>query len=90
MKMKWKDLFDYVSKKVNFRYKEGKPKTTENVIWACYGDLGFVRKFCKKHGIPISSVISRLNETGGYCDCEVLFNSIEHIDENEEILGEEK
>jgi len=83
VKTSWKELFDFLEEKVNFHYKKEQSKTPENISWICFGDLRFVEAFCKTRNLDTSAVIKRLNETGGYCDCEVLFNSVANIDSNE-------
>lgn len=76
-KMKYEKLYDYLRKKCNFRKEKGKD------TWTCFGDLRFVKEFCKKHNLNFKKIKERVEGTGGYCDCEVLFNSTEKINDNE-------
>ena len=77
--MKYKKLFDYLEKKSNFR----KVKTEDT--WTCYNDLRFTKQFCKENKLNFEELKKKLEDTGGFCDCEVLFNSAEKIKEDEEI-----
>jgi len=79
-KLKWDNLFDYIHKKCNLREVKGK------LTWTCYGDLKFVKEFCNEYNLPFEKIKKRLNAAGGYCDCEVLLNSMAEIDKNEYIL----
>ena len=81
--LRWKDLFEFVNEKVNFKYREGKPETAENMTWTCNGKLKFVEEFCGKHSLDFETIKMRLENTGGYCDCEVIFNSVERTNGNE-------
>lgn len=74
--MIWGDLFEFVSDKVNFHQVNGEWN------WTCHGDLRFAKEFIEKCGLNEEEVLEKLRNTGGYCDCEVLFNSAEVIDEN--------
>ena len=77
--MKYKELFDYLGKKCNFRKKKGIP------TWNCDNELTFTKEFCKKHKLNFERIKKRLEDTGGYCDCEVLFNSIHKINNLEDL-----
>ena len=68
------DLFDYVAKKCNFH--EDKKK---EMRWTCHKDLRFTRQFCKENKLDFEKVRKLLEHSGGYCDCEVLFNSAEKV-----------
>lgn len=91
--VKGKDLFDFVSEKVNFRSTQGKPineEKPENITWTCHHDLRFVKEFCERHSIPNEQIISELKAWGGYCDCEVLWNAVDHIDGDRSLQGSVK
>ena len=70
----FEELFKYLQTKCNFHGE--KP---EDITWTCFGDLRFTRTFCEANVLEFESVKERLNGTGGYCDCEVLFNSTVHL-----------
>ena len=71
------DLFDYLDNACDFKQSEkGNP---ESITWICDSELTKTKEFCKIHDIDFSVVESRLESTGGYCDCEVLFNSADNI-----------
>ena len=81
--MKWKALFDYLEEKVNFRYV-GK-KSVENITWDCDHKLTHTKQFCKDNNIDFRKVEALCCATGGYCDCEVLFNTTERISDDDEL-----
>lgn len=80
--MKYGDLFDHLNEKVNFQESDD-PKV--GFTWTCDGELTATKAFCKAHELDFDAVKERLGETGGYCDCEVLLNSTETIDVDEEM-----
>ena len=43
-------------------------------IEECDHTLRFTEQFLSIHQLPLQEVVLWLNEYGGYCDCEVLFN----------------
>jgi len=67
------DLFEHIALCCNLREENGKD------VWDCKGDLAFTRGFCNTYGFDFDAVKARLNVTGGYCDCEVLLNSMDII-----------
>jgi hypothetical protein len=67
------DLFEHIALCCNLREKDGKD------VWDCKGNLAFTRGFCNTYGFDFDAVKARLNVTGGYCDCEVLLNSMDTI-----------
>ena len=71
--MNFDTLFCYLEKECNFRKEDGKE------TWTCDGTLKSTKKFCERNSLDFEKVKERLGETGGYCDCEVLFNSINRI-----------
>ena len=64
----------------NFREKiKGDPKST---VWNCDGNFARSRKILMAMGIPIKEqddFLEECKEFGGYCDCEILLNSAEHL-----------
>ncbi len=67
-KVTYGNLFKFLEKKCNFK----------NGTYICKG-LDFTEEFCKKERLNFRVVKKTLENTGGYCDCEVLFNSAELI-----------
>jgi hypothetical protein len=47
-------------------------------IRGCDHSRRLTRSFLEQRGLPVDEVFSWLDEHGGYCDCEVLFNVAEH------------
>jgi hypothetical protein len=78
----WGGLFAHVDKQCNFHY-EGE-KNADNFRWTCHHDLRFAKTFCEEKGVAWTQVKTRLHDTGGFCDCEILFNTVEHFSEAEE------
>mgnify|MGYP001558143281 CR=1 FL=1 len=74
--MKYKDLYDYLEVKCDF--KEKIPGDSSSITWKCKG-FDFTEEFCKDNNIDFSKLKKTLNKNGGYCDCEVLFNVTERI-----------
>jgi len=84
-KMKYQELFDYLEGKCDFKEIKNKSKAKKDYTWNCDCKLTFTKQFCKKNKLDFEKVKKRLNNTGGYCDCEVIFNSAEKIKGSEEI-----
>lgn len=72
--MIWGRLFEYLD---DFFY--------EKDVVNCYHDYSFIRTFCKKNEINFDEFQPILEVTGGYCDCEVYFNTNRIVDHNSEI-----
>jgi hypothetical protein len=62
-----KELFDYLDENLE-----------EN---ECQHSLVLTEAYLKENSLPINSVISWLNQYGGYCDCEVLANVEDHFED---------
>jgi len=56
----------------NFRQEI--PGESGSFTWTCDGTLKLTRHWLGVHGINEAAIIPELEERGGYCDCEVLFN----------------
>ena len=76
--IRFKDLVKFLDEKTNFR-REGKKG---KLVWRCDCQLTFTKEFCKINNLWYQYVKDLLYATGGYCDCEVLFNSIDKIKSN--------
>lgn len=74
----YKEIFDKLEDKVNF-----KKNHDGEVHWTCFHDLRFTKEICKELKVSFVKVKKRFVETGGFCDCEVLFNSVDRINEQE-------
>jgi hypothetical protein len=66
----------------DFRVKD--PNVASSVTWKCKGgtDKTFATKILKSMMIDdaeIADFLERCEATGGYCDCEILFNSQETL-----------
>ena len=83
--MKYQELFDYLEGKCDFKEIKTKSKTKKDYTWKCDGKLTFVRQFCEENKLDFKKLKKRLGDTGGYCDCEVIFNSAEKIKGSEDL-----
>ncbi len=48
-----------------------------NDQWTCFGDLRFTQRLLRDMGMDEHSIevsVAYLEDHGGYCDCEVVFN----------------
>lgn len=70
----WGQYYDYLYEKLDF-----KEDANGKVTWVCNGDLQFSEQFCKENKVNWGMVKQILENHGGYCDCEVLFNVEEFI-----------
>ena len=75
MSLTYGDLFGFIEDKVNF-HKDDKGKLQGN----CSGTIErpFVKEFFASNPIDSEAqerVLKIFNETGGWCDCEILMNS---------------
>ena len=48
----------------------------------CNHSLRITREWLKEHGHDTDKVVAWLEESGGYCDCEVAANSRDHWEQN--------
>lgn len=79
----WRDLFDFVLAKCNPHYA-GKRQQPERFRWTCHHNLGFTQEFLAKHPeVAWATVFNVLYETGGFCDCEIHWNSVRHFQKYE-------
>jgi hypothetical protein len=74
VKVRYGDLFDYLGERI----PEDGGDDTLDLTW----------RFAEEHGLYYGELSQLLQETGGYCDCEVLMNSAEYISDDE-VIGEE-
>lgn len=82
---KWKDLFDYLDGKVKFG--DG---ITIPLSASCKNDHRDVKNFAKHFDLNENDLIRLVRSYGGYCDCEVLLNMTDSIDEELEIPTTDK
>ena len=66
--IRYRDLFDYLN--------------TILTQWTCPHSFYWTKKFCEEHGLDFSAVIQILQDYGGFCDCEVILNAPEDIDQD--------
>ena len=77
------DLFEYLGRECNFHKRKSDGETT----WKCDGDLSMTQQFCQDHNLNFVSVKEKLQSMGGFCDCEVLFNVVGHVNERKTLDG---
>lgn len=72
-KQTWEQLINYLEQKCDFHRKHGQ------ATWTCFGDLRFTKEYCEANKLDYGKIEAIVQATGGFCDCEVLFNSVEHL-----------
>lgn len=77
--MKWIELFDYLANTLYGGIKD------IQMSGYCCDDLRYTEGFCEKHNLDFLKIKEILEETGGFCDCEVLLNSAFGINEEDKI-----
>ena len=82
--MTYEDLFIYVFESLHERTGKlfGKVNLSD-LARACSGDLEIVRAFAHENNLYFDAIRAKLQQAGGYCDCEVLFHSRERIPRRE-------
>ena len=55
-------------------FQQAIPDDIASMTWTCDGTLKLTRQWMRAHGVDEAINIPELEERGGYCDCEVLFN----------------
>ena len=78
-KLTWKNLFDFLEGKKGCNFRETK---SSSMTWDCNTTLKKTEAFCKKNNIDFETVETMCQNTGGYCDCEVIWNSMDKIKGN--------
>ena len=56
---------------------------TQSLAVGCDHTLTFTKKWSEANGIDFNIIKTWLNEHGGFCDCEVLFNVMPDEDDAE-------
>jgi hypothetical protein len=74
--MTYGDLFEYLHRKLAKR--------------GCDHELTFVKKFAERHDLDFGPLSQILEDLGGFCDCEVMFNVVcnDRIDPAQ-VIGQE-
>jgi Protein of unknown function (DUF2695) len=67
-------LCDWLGGPEGCNFTQKIPGDIESITWTCDGTLKLTRQWMRAHGIDESANIPELEECGGFCDCEVLFN----------------
>ena len=62
--------------KALFNYVDSQFDSTE-----CDHTLRYVRDFIRSRGLPEETVVSWLENNGGYCDCEAVMNAEQVVEE---------
>jgi len=75
MSLTYGDLFDFLEKKTNFHKDE-----KGNTRWDCTAtaERPHLHEFFSSNSIDPETqerILKVINETGGYCDCEILMNT---------------
>ena len=64
-------------KKLKLTHKKIKDWIQKNGYPGCDGKLTIVKDFCDTNDLDFKKLEKKLNDGGGYCDCEVLYNVTE-------------
>lgn len=70
------DLYEYLNSRISFHENEEGQQRVEG----CDNTLRHVKAFCQTNSLDFPAVKKALEETHGYCDCEVLNNSSDTIE----------
>ncbi len=57
-------------------------EATGEVMWDCDHSLRLTRRWLQQAGLDMEANVRRLNDNGSYCDCEVVFNALQHWPED--------
>lgn len=63
-------------------FKQSNPKDKKSITWNCGNNHSFSKQILSSMGLnneETKSFLSKCEEYGGYCDCEILFNSEERL-----------
>ena len=53
------------------------PKDSDDITWHCDHSLKLTKKWLQDHNLDIEVNVEALQDCGGYCDCEVVFNVLQ-------------
>ncbi len=62
--------------KALFNYADAQLESSE-----CDHTLRHIRSFIRSHGLPEDTIVTWLEDNGGYCDCEALANAEQVVEE---------
>lgn len=74
-------LYEWLSspKGVNLRFNPAYPDDIDGIITSCDGTLRKTRLWLKRRDfLALKANVKLIKQLGGHCDCEVLFNVVEH------------
>ena len=77
-------LFAFLEGPEGCDFQMSNPHNPSTTTWKCNGTLKMTGAWLSRHGLPVERVLTWLEQGGGYCDCEVLFNVAIHFEEGEE------
>jgi len=67
-------MCDWLGGPEGCNFQQQIPGDIESITWTCDGTLKLTQQWMRTHGVDEATNIPELEERGGYCDCEVLFN----------------
>ena len=79
---RWAEFFTKLqgSEGCNFRFRN--KKDPDSVVWKCFGNHSIARRILQRMGFgarSIAGILKHCEHLGGYCDCEIIFNTTEKI-----------
>lgn len=83
----WQEFFTKLEGPFGCNFKEKVPGDPKSVTWRCKGgfDKTYSERTLERMGVSdddAAQVLSLVESLGGHCDCEVLFNAEERIQED--------
>ena len=83
----WQEFFVLLEGPDGCNFKEERPGDPSSITWNCKGgmDKTYSKAILAKMGVPDAAawvILSYCESLGGHCDCEVLFNAEERIQED--------
>lgn len=73
----FEELCEYLDSEQGCNFHERVPGDSQSVTWKCDNTLAMTRQWLQEHGLNVDANVGKLQALGGFCDCEVLFNTTE-------------
>jgi Protein of unknown function (DUF2695) len=79
---RWAEFFTKLEGQEGCNFRLQDEKDSGSVVWKCFGDHSIARGILQRMGFKGRSVANTLKHCerhGGYCDCEIIFNTAEKM-----------
>lgn len=70
-------LCEYLDSEQGCNFRERVPGDSQSITWKCDNTLAMTRQWLQEHGLNVNANVGKLEALGGFCGCEVLFNTTE-------------